>query len=323
MTAASLNLAPERRTMEHLREEVGRIASYIPRAKPVVYLDYPVHTNIGDLLIERGTNLFFKELGYRVTDRRSVYDFCECAMERMPKDATIVLHGGGNFGDLYHLHQPFRERIIERFRDHPIVMMPQTIHFEREENLRRAAAVFSRHDNLTVLLRDQSSLEFFRRHFQNPVHLAPDMAHFLLGSFNPAAVDAENPRTLLFARRDKETRPIGAIPPGASAPADWEDVISSVETLAFRVFRKLHFKHCSFGGKRSLHAGWAVIRDRLIANGARLINGYDVVVTNRLHAALFGLLLGRQVVMMDNSNAKLSNYYATWLQGHPDARFVH
>jgi pyruvyl transferase EpsO len=309
--------------MQSLRDRVGAIAKLIPRDQPVIYLDYPVHTNIGDLLIEAGTEQFFKEAGYNVIERRSVYDFCDCARSKVPANATIVFHGGGNFGDLYEMHQEFRERIIREFPAHRIVMLPQTIHFQSQERLRRAVEAFSRHNNLTVCVRDYTSLEFFRRHFQNPVHLMPDMAHLLWGILPVKPASPTEKRTLLFTRTDKEGRPMDSVPAGASAPTDWQNVINPYETLVFRALRKLHFKHCSYGGQRSLHRAWRPVRDRLILKGRRLIEGYDVVVTNRLHAAILGLLLSREVVMMDNSNRKLSEYYATWLKDSPAARFVH
>jgi pyruvyl transferase EpsO len=309
--------------MQSLRERVGTIAKIIPRDRPVVYLDYPVHTNIGDLLIERGTEQFFREGGYNVVEQRSAHDFCDCARANLPPDATIVLHGGGNFGDLYELHQAFRERVIQEFPSHRIVMLPQTIYFESPKRLNQAIAVFSRHDNLTVCVRDYASLELFRRHFQNPVHLIPDMAHCLWGEFPASPVSASGGRTLLFSRTDKESRPMDDLPAGASAPTDWQHVIAPYEIFAFRALRKLHYKHCAFGGQRSLHPAWRLVRDRLIVKGRRLIEGYDVVITNRLHAAILGLLLNREVVMMDNSNRKLSEYYATWLKDVSGVRFSH
>jgi len=310
--------------MQSLRDRVGTIARLIPREHPVVYLDYPVHTNIGDLLIEWGTERFFEQGEYNVVERRSAHDFCDCVSASLPPDATIVLHGGGNFGDLYDLHQPFRERIIEAFPRHRIVMLPQTIHFQSSERLRRAAEVFSRHDNLTVCVRDYASLEFFRHHFQNPVHLMPDMAHCLWGEMpSTPTLDSGQRRTLLFTRTDKEGRPMDGLPSGTSAPTDWQNVIAPYETLVFRALRKLHYKHCAFGGQRSLHPAWRLIRNRLIVKGRRLIDGYDVVITNRLHAAILALLMSREVVMMDNSNRKLSEYYATWFRDLSAARFAH
>ena len=55
-----------------------------------------------------------------------------CAARAAPAAAaggTILLHGGGNFGDLWPIYQRFREHVIAAFPDHRIVQLPQTVHF--------------------------------------------------------------------------------------------------------------------------------------------------------------------------------------------------
>jgi pyruvyl transferase EpsO len=42
-----------------------------------------------------------------------------------------------------------------------------------------------------------------------------------------------------------------------------------------------------------------------------------VVVTDRLHAAVFSVLLGKPVVMVDNANKKLSAIYRDYLGSTP------
>lgn len=305
--------------MGHLRDRVADIAALIPRSKPVVYLDYPVHTNIGDLLIEKGTESFFAALGYEVVDQRSAYDFCPSAMRRVPEDATIVLHGGGNFGDLYELHQPFREHVIANFPNHRIVLLPQTMHFESTERLKMAAAVFAKHQDLHVCLRDTVSQEAYRCHFVNPAYLVPDMAHFLWDVL--AGDDAMPPGrgTLLLARRDKEKHRLLHGADGLQ-PRDWPDFIRPYETFVFRALRKLHVKHCVLGDSVPLYRAWQVLIERLIGSAVRAVCAHESVVTNRLHAAIFGLLLGRPVTMYDNSYGKLSTYYMTWLADIPGVR---
>src|SRR3546814_20988092 len=91
--------------------------------------------------------------------------------------SSIVLHGGGNFGDLYPIHQEFRERIVEQFPRNRIVIMPQSIHFKNPARLAEAARRFAAHRNLTTTVRDLDSERLVREHFSNPVHLVPDMAH--------------------------------------------------------------------------------------------------------------------------------------------------
>lgn len=307
--------------MGNLRDCVSEIAALIPRGRPVVYLDYPIHTNIGDLLIERGTEAFFATLGYEVVDQRSVYDFCPRTMRRVPADATIVLHGGGNFGDLYDLHQPFREQVIAKFAGHRIVLLPQTMHFESMERLKAAAAIFARHPDLHVCLRDTVSLEVYRRHFANPAYLVPDMAHFLWDSDDVPGPAAGGRGTLLLVRRDKERQELSddLAAPGLS-PCDWPEFIDAYDTLLFRALRKMHVKHSLVGGRLPVYRAWRAYVGRLIGKAFRAIGEYDAVATNRLHAAIFGLLLGKPVTMSDNSYGKLSTYYTTWLADVPGAR---
>lgn len=306
--------------MDQLRQRILDVAALIPAHKPVVYLDYPVHTNIGDLLIEKGAERFLSSLGYDVVERRSAYDFCQLSMKRVNHDMTIVLHGGGNFGDLYDAHQLFRERVIERFPDNRIVMLPQTLYFESEERLKACAALFSRHNNLHVCLRDEQSLATFQGYFSNPAYLLPDMAHFLWGDFPLPHTTVHDERTLFFARTDKE---MSAFPDQGRGATDWSDLIRPQDEFLHRLLRKLHAKHHMIAGRWSLYPAWRMfLRDRLIDRAEQFIADYDAVVTNRLHMAIFCLLTGRKATMADNSYGKLSSYYSTWLKDMPNACFI-
>lgn len=304
--------------MDRLRDRVAEIAELIPRDRPLVYLDYPVHTNVGDLLIELGTRHFFDHYNYDVIARRSAYDFDERLMRRIGPEVTIVCHGGGNFGDLYDQHQTFREQVIARFPKNRIVLLPQTIHYNSPERLAASARVFARHENLHVCLRDNHSLGLFQANFTNPAYLMPDMAHFLWRRFDGYAPGPHDTGTLLFLRIDIETTGPQAITIDGEAPVDWQAIIRPADHLLFRVLRKLHAKHSLLGGALPLSAAWQRYSDHLIARALTLLDGRGTVVTDRLHMALLGLLLRRRVTMIDNSYGKLSSYYDTWLQHHRD-----
>ena len=61
--------------MERLKERLSLITASIPKGSEVIYIDYPVHSNGGDILIMKGTEEFFKAHGIRVKARYSVLDF--------------------------------------------------------------------------------------------------------------------------------------------------------------------------------------------------------------------------------------------------------
>jgi exopolysaccharide biosynthesis predicted pyruvyltransferase EpsI len=69
--------------MRQLSAKVEEISVLVPPGRPVIYLDYPVHLNVGDMLIEAGTECFFKRFDMNVIVRRSAYDFGEAARRRV------------------------------------------------------------------------------------------------------------------------------------------------------------------------------------------------------------------------------------------------
>ncbi len=307
--------------MQSLAKRVEQLAQLAPPERPVVYLDYPVHLNIGDSLIEAGTDQFFKRLGYKVIGRRSAYDFGTIAQRKVPANCTILLHGGGNFGDLYPLHQKFRDYVIAAYPRHRIVMLPQTLHFNSPVALAACAESYGRHPDLHLCLRDEISMRTARQHFRNPSHLVPDMAHLLWEPLAAARARPHGNATLLFARQDKESRLISM--PGPSTPQrglDWSDLIGYEDKAAYYTLLNLHCRRGPSGGVFSLHPLWRLFRNRLIAKGVRFLADYETIVTDRLHMGLLGLLLGRHVTMADNSYGKLSNYHAAWLSGMSDAQ---
>jgi exopolysaccharide biosynthesis predicted pyruvyltransferase EpsI len=93
------------------------------------------------------------------------------------EEATILLiHGGGNFGDLWPHHHDLRIRILEKFSHKPIIQLPQSIYFGDEANLRATAAKIRMQSSFTLFARDVNSSEYARRFFECEVKLVPDMA---------------------------------------------------------------------------------------------------------------------------------------------------
>ena len=149
--------------MDSLKTHLRQILDVIPRGSDIYYLDYPVHSNGGDLLIMKGTEAFFKDYQIRVRARYSVLDFPETLT--IPKGHIIVLHGGGNFGDLYPAHQKLREKIISRYPHHRIVMLPQTIFYKSETEFDRTAQIFNGHPDVHLYVRDSLSYQLATKRF--------------------------------------------------------------------------------------------------------------------------------------------------------------
>ena len=117
--------------MDELKSKLKGLCNIIPLDKPVLFVGYPLHHNVGDSLITLGTELFFKENGYKVIHRAGINNFP--AGFRVLDDYTIVLQGGGNFGDLYYKHDQLpREKIVQAFPNNKIVLLPQSIDYHND-----------------------------------------------------------------------------------------------------------------------------------------------------------------------------------------------
>jgi pyruvyl transferase EpsO len=290
----------DRTQLAALKASLDPLRALIDPSRPVVYVDYPFHTNIGDLLIHQGAEAFLASHGCRTV--LSVAVETEAMLDRgVPDGATIVLHGGGNLGDLYPRHQELRDRVIAKFPRHRIVLMPQSVHFSKPEAAAACGALWSRHDDLHL------GIATLAPHLKRPPLLLPDMAHALF----PAMTDARpGSGTLVLRRQDIEAVS------GERTAFDWDTLLTGADKRIMGLMSRAH--HASARGL-PVPAAWAWnrFRDRLVARALRHVGQFAAVDTDRLHGMLAALLLGRPVTARDNSTGKLSAYHAAWLPGMP------
>lgn len=293
--------------MDELKERLKQILEVVPPHSKIFYIDYPVYSNCGDLLIMKGTEAFFKENQIQVVKRFSVYDFSERV--QIPKDHIIVLQGGGNFGDLYDMHQNLRENIVRNYPKHRIVLLPQTIFYKNESAVQRTASIFNEHADLHLFLRDKKSLQLASEHFHNcKLKLMPDMAHQL---WPIQFKDAPRKERLNFLRVDIEVNAEQyAVTSKIQGDAlDWD-------TLYNRYERKL--VQWAGGGMRRikgnalLQLGWRIYSDYLVNKAIRRFANYEVIYTSRLHGHILSCLMAKPNVLIDNSYGKNSGYYQLW-----------
>ena len=301
--------------MQELKDKLAAIAGYLPRQRPVVYLDYPVHLNFGDILIMRGTERFFADYGYRVIERAGYMNFTAAARRAVPPDATIVLHGGGNFGDLYPAHQHFREAVVRQFPEHPIVVMPQTVHFRSEQARQASAAVFRLHRQLLLMVRDRRSQAAVDGLFSPQVLLMPDMAHQLWDDGRPPEAGAASGRLELWRADIEATRRPATL--AAGPPIDWLDLVPVWQRRVYGLILRLHRLEATADRRLGAQPAWYGYCDRLSRRMQSIFESCGEVRTNRLHGMIFAALLGKKVSFDDNTYGKLGDYASQWFAGHP------
>jgi pyruvyl transferase EpsO len=290
-------------------------------------LDYPVHGNIGDLLIWHGEKEFFRRNKKKPLGQYSINNIGSRALKLLNECSTICFHGGGNFGDLWPWYQQKREEIIQHYPQKRIVVLPQTVYFSSPRELDRACAVMKAHPDLHIFCRDSNSLSILDSRGVPNIHMCPDMAHALWGvlaTSNPSQATQSAPLYLL--RRDKEA---GILSQDASdrlkASFDWDDLLVPWVNRLYRIGEKIDRRDGRSWSNNRLpaHAVWYFISKILIRRAVGLFSNYETIVTNRLHGMILAILLKRKAIVLDNSYGKIASYVDLWMNNIPDIELLH
>ncbi len=283
----------------------------------VDYLDIPIHGNGGDNLIFLGTLAFLQNAKVKLKSISSVYNFCAHA------DADVLLlHGGGNFGDIYPLHQKFRERVILENLHKRIIVLPQTVHFADAENLVASRKIFALHPDLHLFVRDEKSLALVQGFTPN-LALMPDMAHQLYPLQALPSTAGKTPHqgsSLYFKRQDPEAA-AGNTPLGQHESIDWADVLGAQGQKQIRHYQK-HMKWLTkLGLERKAQAylarRWKCMAQEMATAAVQCFSQYEHIVTDRLHGHLLAMLLDKPNTVLDNSYGKNSSYIQCWTGASP------
>lgn len=311
----------EFKSFSDLKTEIHKqLSSYM--SNDCVLLNTPDHINIGDQLIWQGEMDFLHSLNIAPSYITSHFNF---DWREFSKDTLILLHGGGNFGDIWEGHNDFRIKVVERYKDNKILVFPQSVQYNDEKLLEQDAKKYAVHKNVTICARDQFSYDLLRKYFMNEILLVPDMA-FCLDLSKPSK--AIKNRKLLLKRVDRE------ISSGFDYSnysdyelKDWPSFDGTVFNFAHRVWEKFNrvwAKNFLAKRKRDTTFGIGVLRDKewLIEKGIDFISTYDLVVSTRLHGHILALLLDVPTIMIDNSYGKNKRFYETWLKDISESQLV-
>ena len=272
-------------------------------------------------MINQGTEDFFLAHQLNIWRRYSYHDFPQ-RLTGIGEDDVFLFHGGGNFGDLYPEHVNLLLHILKEYPRNQIVVLPQTVFFRDKRQKEMICSPMRKHAKLSIFVRDLHSLDELQKSGLNDITAMPDMAHHLVGKLIPnPAIGADDP--LYFIRRDEEGGNIPSTLAFDSRDAvDWVDCISPKDRIAFILLFRAVRGLRAVGSSITLYHLWYKLRDSKVRSGVELLSRSTTIYTNRLHAVLLGLLLGRNVVAFDNSYGKLSEYYQTWLSEVPNLKFL-
>lgn len=308
------------------QEKVSQLKHFIYQAlTPLVdndylLLDLPYHSNLGDTLIWQGELDFLKTVPYKCKYSTWFQGNLSMVEEILRPETILLFHGGGNFGDIWPVHGQFRRKVIEMFPKQQCVILPQTIYYQDERNLYEEAEFYSNYPNVTICARDVCSLELLKRFFpSNNSLLVPDMAFYMNIEGYKRSI---SPKGSVFVRREDQEINNNIDyqrVPKDSVVSDWLFLCNSKEYSRQEDIVKWGRRFDSRLGTDWKHSWldfyWQhVLRPLNVKTAIRFIDQYKSVYTTRMHAAILGVILGKQdITLFDNSYGKSSSLYSTWL----------
>lgn len=289
-----------------LGKQMSALTPYIDA--DYIFLDLPYYANIGDALIWYGTECWLKTTHFSCKLRASCSTF---SFPELRSETVIIMQGGGNFGDIWRQHQEFRLKVIKHYPNNRIIILPQTVFYSNPKIAMRDAAIMRQHRNVIICARDKRSLKFLKAfRFSKNLLLLPDMV------FCAQLESSESTKDAIFIKRaDKEGKdvPLEQLPSDIEI-GDWcsierpDKVVESFSLIENRDEKNSYAIN--------------VFLPHLVDLGIEQLGRYRTIYTTRLHAALLGILLGKNIVLFDNSYGKNSSFYDTWLREIPNVKMA-
>lgn len=309
------------------KEKVSQLRKMLIDAlAPLIDRDYyllevPYYTNIGDTLIWQGELDLLKCLPYKCKGMYSLETFRN-THQTIEEGALVLFQGGGNFGDLWTKHHDFKMSVMEEYPSCNFLFFPQTVWFQREENMLGCAAFMSKFSNVTICARDTTSFEILDKNFKNRILLLPDMAFCMDMSKWEKNYSASSP--LLLKRKDSELKMTKALSDVEAIPgitiSDWQTMQNGDDCIT-KLMLKLRDGRLKSLGLADLFVRM-YYRSYLIKQGVKLLNTHTHIYTTRLHAAILGVLLGKDITFFDNSYGKNRSFYDSWLSDYDSIKFI-
>jgi len=297
------------------------IKDYTPFFKNVsgiALIDVALHFNLGDTVLWRAAihlaTLFGHTVDYVCAASQessgALRYFPHCdkyrIMSLVKNNGLVMYHAGGNWGDLYRFVQDYRLRILKILGDnyaagngtYKVIQLPQSIAYSSHGKtaiIKDDAAMNALPSGMfTLLARQHDSYLWAKQHYQKNISVleSPDIA-FALGQLSPIGKPIMD--VIFIMRGDGEDREKG---------------IRLKQTVAER-FNGTGFTY-SFQDYH--YANWSTeyaFRHPTITSEVRLnaviktISKGRLLITNRFHGHIVGMMMGRTTFWIDTIQGKL------------------
>lgn len=271
----------------------------IRKKDKIILLEIPTYSNLGDQAIAYAEKKYFEEN----FPEKIIYEVCgyyynwyeKWLLKYVKRDDVIVLIGGGNFGNQYRDIENRRVRVLEKFKDIPIISFPQTIYYtddvEGEKALKKMQNAMKHNPKALFFMREKISYILFEKYFGKPAILIPDIVLYLEKNKDKNGAK----QILLCMRNDCEMN-------------------NNLKTEIER-FLKERFKNVVETDTCVDYSIDLKKIDCILEEKWKEFQDSRLVITDRLHGMIFSLITATPCIVLPNYNHKIKSFYETWLEG--------
>lgn len=300
-------------------------APLIPTDRPIVLVGYPDGANCGDHAIWLGEKKLLGEFGLSPAYECSAQNYDKESMRAALRDGTILMHGGGSFGDRHTAYHEFRLKVLDDFPSNKVIVFPHHVTFLDSDYLQRTSALIAKHPDVTLFARSFTAQHLFARHLGSSarIELAPDMTFMLGEQKRPAEASYEvvwisrtdqtraNDQTEVAARLSSQAAEKYLLPqfgdgiemnfvvkqrPPTVLLTDWHSLFLENETA------RTEIKKLSFDARSQAYFARAIY---MLSQG-------QIIITDRLLGHVLCLLLSIPHVFLNDETGKNWNFHETW-----------
>lgn len=266
----------------------------------------PIHGNLGDHAIAIAEYEMLKKCGIApfevpTYEAELCYNYL---LENTTKDAVILITGGGSIGSEWLREEFFIRKIIQDFKDHKIIVFPQTIYYKDDETGREQKELdkqsYAQANGLYVCTREEKSYELVKQlHPTTKVLLLPD----IVLSLAPYTFKEKREGILLCIRNDVES----------NISKEKRDEIEKIA----KKFSTIVDTTDTVEKKKITEKTRQIELEKKLKEFAK----YKLIITDRLHGMIFATLTKTPCIAIGNYNYKVEGVYQ-WLKGFSYIQYI-
>lgn len=262
----------------------------------IILIGTPEYGNMGDQLIAFSeyqliSDMFGKNRLLEITENDIRYRFK--AVKKLIGKNLLVFQGGGNISDIWRDQEKLREKVLKKFVNNRIIIMPQTVYIV---DLKKQKLILEKYNNSSILVcaREKYTYDMFKSIGKNNIILCPDIAFYLWDYCKKYRMNNKRNKIGVCLRKDEES----------VINIDSEVLEENIRNfgLEIEVFDTVINEHIVSKERKAK-----------VDNILEYISNRELIFTDRLHAMIMAYLVGTPCVALANSNKKIQGCYE-WIE---------